>query len=309
MSRLNYRLLWDAAYVLYTVIVLLLLLVVLIGIVRLGAQRWLRFGGFNLQPSEFAKIIMVIFLARYFSSKSFYDSLLPAHYYRFNRAFLVPFIFMTIPAVLIVEQPDLGSGILVMAIFLCLVYSAGVRLKYLLFFFGVTFISLPFVWHYLRAYQKQRLLVFLNPDIDPLGAGYTVVQSKIAVGSGGLWGKGWLAGTQSQLHFLPEAHTDFIFATFAEQWGFLGCVLLLALYFMLIRYLLAVAHRSSDSFAKILTWGVCFSLALQIIINIAMNVGLAPVVGVPLPMMSYGGSSLLVTFISLGIVANIARRA
>ena len=167
---------------------------------------------------------------------------------------------------------------------------------------------MPFFWHFLRDYQKERLMVFLNPNIDPLGAGYTVIQSKVAIGSGGLFGKGWLAGTQSLLHFLPESHTDFIFATFIEQWGFAGGLALLFLYYLVIRQGFVIAARARDPFGRNLALGISVMLAIQVAINIAMNMGYAPVVGLPLPLMSYGGSSIVSTFISLGILAGIDRK-
>lgn len=186
-----------------------------------------------------------------------------------------------------------------------MVYLSGVKLRYILGFLLLCLLLLPILWHFLRDYQKDRLMVFLNPNIDPLGAGYTVIQSKIAIGSGGLFGKGWLGGTQSQLHFLPESHTDFIFATFAEEWGFCGVAILLFLIYFLIHEGIIIANRASDNFAKLLAWGICLMLGIQVFINVAMNMGLAPIVGIPLPLMSYGGSSMLVTFIALGILVNI----
>ncbi|MCX5711507.1 MAG: FtsW/RodA/SpoVE family cell cycle protein, partial [Candidatus Omnitrophica bacterium] len=165
--------------------------------------------------------------------------------------------------------------------------------------------AIPVLWHYLRGYQKERLMVFLNPNIDPLGAGYTVIQSKIAIGSGGFFGKGWLSGTQGQLRFLPEAHTDFIFATFAEEWGLIGCAILLFLYCLIVREGIRIGMRTNDAFGKLLAFGITMMFALQVLVNIGMNLGLAPVVGVPLLLMSYGGSSVFVTFIALGILANI----
>ncbi|MEI6631395.1 MAG: FtsW/RodA/SpoVE family cell cycle protein, partial [bacterium] len=176
---------------------------------------------------------------------------------------------------------------------------------YIILFLALAILSLPFLWHVLREYQRDRLMVFINPNIDPLGAGYTIIQSKIAIGSGGFFGKGWLSGTQSQLRFLPEAHTDFIFATFVEEWGFLGSAVILLLYYFLIRAGLNIAARTSDNFGRLLALGIAFMLGVQVFINISMNLGLAPVVGVPLFLMSYGGSSVIVTFISLGILANV----
>ncbi len=307
-SNLNYRWLWDWTYFLYALALFFLFLVVMLGIVRLGAQRWLKIGWFNFQPSEFVKLIILVFLSRYFSKKSADEiSLLFAKFGIF-RAIVLPFLFIIVPMGLIIEQPDLGSGAMIFFLFLGVLYFTGVRLRYIFVFLSASLLAQPFLWHFLRDYQRERLLVFLNPNLDPLGAGYTVIQSKIAIGSGHFLGRGWLAGTQSQLHFLPESHTDFIFATFAEQWGFAGSAVLLLLYYLLIRQGILIAHRTGDYFGKLLAFGVSFLLAIQIFINIAMNLGLAPVVGLPLPLMSYGGSSVLATFIALGILVNIDKR-
>jgi len=305
MSNFNYRRLWDLTFFLYALALFLLILVFVLGIIRLGAQRWLRLGWFNFQPSELTKLVMVIFLARYFSRQSVDSFSMLVNNSGISRSLILPFIFTAIPMVLIMEQPDLGSAATILFILIAMLYLCGVRLRYIIITLLVGILSLPILWHFLRDYQKERLTVFLNPNIDPLGAGYTIIQAKIAIGSGGLFGKGWLSGTQSQLHFLPESHTDFIFATFAEEWGFLGSVALLLLYYFLIRQGIAISQRTSDHFGKSLALGISVMLGIQIFINIAMNMGLAPVVGLPLPLMSYGGSSILVTFISLGILANI----
>jgi len=307
MSHLNYRRLWDANYFIYGVAIFFLFMVFALGIIRLGAQRWLKFAWFNFQPSEFAKLAIIIFLARYFSRKSVDDISLLSGKFGIFRGIILPFIFVAVPMFLIIEQPDLGSGLMLLLVFVSLLYLTNVRLKYILTLMFVLILPLPFFWHFLRDYQKQRLLVFLNPNIDPLGAGYTVIQSRIAIGSGGLFGRGWLSGTQSQLYFLPESHTDFVFATFSEQWGFLGSILLLLLYYLIIRQGFIIAQRTQDSFGRLLAYGISLLLALQVSINISMNMGLAPVVGLPLPLMSYGGSSVLSTFIALGILVNIDR--
>jgi rod shape determining protein RodA len=307
-SNFNYRNLWEMTYFLYALALFLLLLVFVLGIVRLGAQRWLKFVWFSIQPSEIAKLVTVIFLARYFSTKSIGDVSLQVNRLRLWRAFILPFLFIAIPMGLIVEQPDLGSAAMLFLIFITMLYLAGVRLRYIVIFLLAIAVCMPILWHFLRGYQQDRLMVFLNPNIDPLGAGYTVIQSKIAVGSGGFFGKGWLLGTQSQLRFLPESHTDFIFATFAEEWGFLGICALLFLYYLLFRQGIYIAQRASDNFAKLLAFGISLMLGLQVIVNIAMNIGIAPVVGLPLPLMSYGGSSMFLTFISLGILCNINKR-
>ena len=306
-AGLNYRRLWDATYLFYVLSMASLALVSILGIVRLGAQRWIKLAGFNFQPSEFAKLAVIIFLARYFSRKSVDDISLLSGKFGIFRGLVLPFIFVAMPMFLIIEQPDLGSGLIILLVFVFLLYLTHVRLKYIFTLIALLIVPLPFAWHFLRDYQKERLLVFINPNIDPLGAGYTIIQSKIAIGSGGFFGKGWLSGTQSQLRFLPESHTDFIFATFSEEWGFLGSTLLIFLYYLIIRQGFIIASRTNDSFGKLLAYGISLLLTLQVFINISMNMGLAPVVGLPLPLMSYGGSSVLVTFISLGILTNIDR--
>lgn len=308
MSNVYYRRLWDITYPLYSLIVLLLIVVFVMGVVRLGAQRWLKIGWFNLQPSEIAKITVIIFLARYFSYKSMSDISLQVRRFNAWRGFFLPFILVAIPAGLVIEQPDLGSGLMILLIFMAIVFLAGVKMRYIASFVGSILISLPLIWGYLRPYQKNRLMVFLDPNSDPMGAGYNIIQAKIAIGSGGFFGKGWLGGTQSQLHFLPESHTDFIFSSFAETWGFIGCGVLFLLYYLLISHAMGIGRRTDDYFGKMLAFGIALMIGLQAVVNIAMNIGLAPVVGIPLPLMSYGGSSMMVTFIALGILANIEKR-
>jgi len=307
-SNFNYRRLWDGAYILYVAVLVLLLLVFVLGITRLGAQRWLRVAFFNFQPSELSKLIIVIFLARYFSEKSVDSVALSSAKFGIFRGIILPFIFTAIPMLLIVEQPDLGSALMIFFIFIAMLYLTRVKMRYIVIFLALVASSLPIFWHLLRGYQKDRLMVFLNPNIDPLGAGYTLIQSKIAIGSGGLFGKGWLGGTQSQLHFLPESHTDFIFATFAEEWGFLGSAVLVVLYYLLIREGFSIAQRTQDHFGRLLAFGISLMLSIQIFVNISMTMGLMPVVGLPLPLMSYGGSSIVVTSAALGILANINKR-
>ena len=306
-SRFNYRWLWDWTYFIYVIVVLLLLLVFVLGIVRLGAQRWLKLAWFNLQPSEIAKLITIIFLAKYFSMKSVDDVAIKASKFGLWKALILPFIFVAIPVFLIIEQPDLGSGAIVFLIFFIMLYVSKVKLRFIIIFLVVLGLMVPFSWHFLREYQRDRIMVFLNPNVDPLGAGYTVIQSKIAIGSGGFFGKGWMSGTQSQLKFLPESHTDFIFATFSEEWGLFGAIILLGLYFFIIQQGLRIAERTSDHYGKLLALGITLMLGVQAFLNIAMNMGMAPVVGLPLPLMSYGGSSVIVTFIALGILANVSK--
>lgn len=305
ISNLNYRRIWDWTYPLYFLALLFLFFVFVLGVVRSGAQRWLKIAWFNFQPSEFAKLILIIFLSRYFSRKSADDINLPSARFGIFKGLVLPFIFIAIPMGLIIEQPDLGSGVIIVISFFSILYLTNVRFRYIFIFLMLMVLPLPFLWHFLRDYQKERLLVFINPNIDPLGAGYTIIQSKIAIGSGGFFGKGWLSGTQSQLRFLPESHTDFIFATFSEQWGFVGGIILIVLYYLIIRQGIIIAQRTQDAFGRLLAFGISLMLAIQVFVNIAMNLGLAPVVGLPLPLLSYGGSSVLVTFIALGILVNI----
>ncbi|MCM8780027.1 MAG: rod shape-determining protein RodA [Candidatus Omnitrophica bacterium] len=304
-SNLPYRKFWDWIYAIYIVVILLLVFVLVLGAVRMGAQRWLKLVWLNFQPSELAKLTVIIMLARYFSQRSMYSIWNSPNYFGIIRGLILPFFIAALPMLLIIKQPDLGTSLLIFFVFLCMIYLARVNMKYLIIFMVFLLVCLPGFWHILKDYQRDRLLVFLNPDIDPLGAGYTVIQSKIAVGSGGLFGRGWLGGTQSQLHFLPEAHTDFIFSGFAEEWGFLGVCVLLSLYLFLLKLCLDSAEKEHDRFGRLLAFGITSMLAIQIFINIAMTVGLAPVVGIPLPLLSYGGSSILMVFISLGIIANI----
>ncbi|MDI6759153.1 MAG: rod shape-determining protein RodA [Candidatus Omnitrophota bacterium] len=308
VSNSNYRRLWDWTYALYVCVVIFLLAVFILGIVRLGAQRWLKIAWFNFQPSELAKLILAVFLARYFSKKSADNISLPSASFGVFQGLILPFLFIALPAGLIIEQPDLGSGLMVVFLFIAMLYLTNVRLRHIFIFLLVIALLLPLFWRFMHDYQRQRLLVFLNPNIDPMGAGYTIIQSKIAIGSGGFLGKGWLCGTQSQLHFLPESHTDFIFATFTEERGFLGSIVLLLLYYLLIRQGFLIAQRTKDDFGRLLALGISLMLGMQIFINIAMNLGLAPVVGLPLPLASYGGSSVIVTFIALGILVSIDKR-
>jgi rod shape determining protein RodA len=305
LAESDYRRLEDLAYILYLLSVFFLLLVFILGVIRLGAQRWLKVGWFNFQPSELAKLATVIFMAKYFSRKSVDEIYLSSGRFGLVRGLLIPLFFIGISMGLIIEQPDLGSGMLVMILFISMLYVTNLKLIYFIGFVSILAAPAPLLWHFLRDYQKERLMVFLNPNIDPLGAGYTIIQSKIAIGSAGWFGKGWLSGTQSQLHFLPESHTDFIFATFSEEWGFLGSMFLILLYYFLIREGFKIAERTHDYFGRLLAMGISLMFSIQVCINIAMNLGLAPVVGVPLPLFSYGGSSVFITFISLAILASI----
>lgn len=307
-SRLSYRKLTGFIYPFYGGVIFSLLLVLFVGGVRFGAQRWIKIWWFNFQPSEFAKLAIILILSRYFSRKGFDEVRLNVENLSFFKGMVVPFLIIAIPFALIVKQPDLGTALLLIFIFLAMAYMAGVKFRYIISVLALGVVLSPLFWHFLRDYQKDRLMVFLSPDSDPLGAGYTIIQSRIAIGSGRLFGKGWLSGTQGQLNFLPEAHTDFIFGIFSEEAGMLGCILLIGIYFTLIRSAFLASERAEDNLGRFFCFGVGLMLALQVYINISMTMGLSPVVGLPLPLMSYGGSSMLVTFIGLGIAQNIIRR-
>ncbi len=307
-SRISYRKLLNFIYPFYIVVTFLLLLVLVVGAARLGAQRWIKIWWFNLQPSEFAKIAVVLVLSHYFSRKGIEDISLNTYRLSFYRGLCVPFFIIIIPFALIFKQPDLGTALIVMFILLGMAYFSGVKARYVVGVIGSAILLSPVLWHFLKGYQKDRLMVFLNPNSDPLGAGYTIIQSKIAIGSGRLFGKGWLAGTQGQLNFLPEAHTDFIFGIFGEETGFLGCAILLFLYYLIIRKAFEIASSVDDNFGKLLAFGIASMLGMQVYINVSMTMGISPVVGVPLPLMSYGGSSIILSFMSLGILYNIENR-
>jgi rod shape determining protein RodA len=224
------------------------------------------------------------------------------------KSLVVPCLLLGVPFILVLLQPDLGTALLMLPIFFAILLVGGARVKYIVWMIAIGLAGLPVFWHFLREYQKQRLLVFLNPNIDPLGAGYTIIQSKIAVGSGGLFGKGWLAGTQNQLNFLPERHTDFIFSVIGEEWGFLGALIVVFLYFVIVQKAFTIANLTSDRFGKLIATGIGVLLGFQVIINIGMTIGLMPVVGIPLPLVSYGGSSLLSTLVAIGLLLNVFMR-
>lgn len=308
-SRMHYRSLINFIYPFYIIVIITLMVVLAIGGVRLGAQRWIKIWWFNLQPSEFTKIAIILVLSHYFSRKGVNDIRLNVGSLSFARGIITPFLIILIPFGLIVKQPDLGTALLLVFIFLGMAYFSGVKLRYIILILAGAILLSPLFWHFLKDYQKDRIMVFLDPNSDPLGAGYTIIQSKIAIGSGRLFGKGLLAGTQGQLNFLPESHTDFIYGIFSEELGFLGSLFLLGLYYYIIREAFTIAERSDDNFGKLFSFGIGLMLAVQVYINISMTLGISPVVGVPLPLMSYGGSNMLVNFVCLGIVQNIKKRA
>jgi len=213
---------------------------------------------------------------------------------------------MLAPFLLILGQPDLGTALMLVPVFFTLLYIWGAKLKHLFFIIGCGLVMSPLSWFLLKDYQKERIMVFMNPDIDPLGAGYTVIQSRIAIGSGGAFGKGWLSGTQNQLNFLTERHTDFIFSVAGEEWGFVGGAILIALYYVLVKRAFEIARKTDDPCGTLAACGMATIMGIQVIVNISMTMGFMPVVGLPLPLVSYGGSSLLVTMIALGLLESVA---
>lgn len=308
-AKVHYRGLLSFIYPFYAVVIITLLVVLAAGAVRLGAQRWIKIWWFNFQPSEFAKIALILVLSHYFSRKKLEDITLDTRRMSFYKGLIIPFMLIAVPFALIFKQPDLGTALIILFIFFGMAYFSGVRVVYIISVIAGGVFMLPLFWHFLRDYQRDRLLVFLDPNFDPLGAGYTIIQSKIAIGSGRFFGKGWLSGTQGQLNFLPESHTDFVFGIYSEETGFLGCMILILLYYLIIRKAFEISNRCGDNFGKLLSAGIGLMLGIQVYINISMTLGISPVVGVPLPLMSYGGSSVLLSFISLGILWNIDKNA
>lgn len=288
------RLWLGAAYPFYLLALGLLALVPLAGVHAMGARRWLGAGGVMFQPAEIMKVALVLALARYYQW-------LPHERRSSPLAVAAPLLAIGAPVALTLQQPDLGTAVLFAICGLAVMALAGVSLLYFAAGAGGAFAAAPLLWSSLHDYQRRRLEIFLDPDKEPLGAGYHVTQSKIALGSGGLEGKGFMAGTQSQLDFLPEKHTDFIFTMIAEEWGFAGALLLLALFAALIAIVMLMSLRARSPFARLVIAGTAAVLSIYVVINVGMVSGLVPVVGVPLPLVSYGGSSMLTLMASLGL--------
>jgi len=282
-------------YLSYLVVLALLIWASLFGITASGSQRWINLYFINLQPSELMKIAIIICFAKY------YHRIQLSNVNKIKNI-IIPILILFIPIVLVISQPDLGTAILIALSGIIVLWLAGVNIKYFFYSSLVFIISAPFVISFLKPYQKLRILTFFDPDKDPLGAGYQIIQSKIAIGSGGFTGKGFLKGTQGYLEFLPEKHTDFIFTLFSEEFGFLGSILLLLVYAILIFRILRIGALSRSFFGKFFCYGFGSAIFIYITVNMAMVLGLLPIVGSPLPIMSYGGSSMLATMIGLGIV-------
>ena len=294
-SFINIKYWFSIGYVSYLMIIGLLVWTYLFGITSSGSQRWINLYFINLQPSELMKIFIILCLAKYF------------HRMRLENVnsiytILTSLVIILLPMGLVIVQPDLGTSLLIAVSGIAVLWFAGINHKYFIYTMLGFLISLPFIIAFLKPYQKLRVLTFLNPDKDPLGAGYQIIQSKIAVGSGGLFGKGFLKGTQSYLEFLPEKHTDFIFTLFSEEFGFVGSALLLIIYAIIIYRIVAIGASSRSYFAKIFCYSFGAAIFVFITINMSMVLGLLPIVGSPLPIMSYGGSSMLATMTGFGIV-------
>ena len=285
----------NFSYIIYFIVILLLIYVSFFGIKSSGSQRWMDLYLFVLQPSELMKVVIIMCLAKYFHRIKI------ENVNSFTSITIVLSIII-IPIIFVISQPDLGTAILIALSGLIILWLGGMKIKYFIYSFITFLISLPFIISFLKPYQKLRILTFLDPDRDPLGAGYQIIQSKIAIGSGGLNGKGFLKGTQSYLDFLPEKHTDFIFTLFSEEFGFIGSVGLLILYSIIIFRIVRIGAISRSNFARLFCFGYAFAIFIYIVVNLSMVLGLLPIVGSPLPIMSYGGSSMLATMIGFGIV-------
>ncbi len=300
VSLVRIRFWLGSAYYIYVFSLLLLFMVSVYGYVGMGAKRWIDLGVFNFQPSELVKFSIVLLLARYFHAEKEYNL------WNNIKSFIMPIFLILIPCYLIFLQPDLGSSIIVLISGLTILFIIGLSLWFFIFTAAFTAVATPFIWMFvLYDYQKSRILTFLDPLRDPLGSGYHIIQSKIALGSGGLFGKGFLNGTQSHLNFLPEMQTDFIFTLLAEEFGMLGTLVLLFLFVLIILYCLVIGLLSKSRFGCFVAIGVSINLFYYVFINTAMVCGVIPVVGVPLPLVSYGGTSMMCVMFGLGLVSNV----
>ena len=299
----DYQELHSWNYPMYCLIIILLVVAhFFLGKSAGGAQRWINLGFLKLQPSEPAKLMLVITLASYYARNEVIDGYT-------LKDLGIPILLTIIPFVLIVKQPDLGTALMLGVIFVSMTVFVKLRLSTYAILSGMAVIVGVFGWtQVLKPYQKQRIETFFNPENDPMGHGYQILQSKIAVGSGGMFGKGYMEGTQGHLHFLPERHTDFAFSVWGEEWGFVGSVFFLAIYFFMLLWGLNVAMSARDRFGMLLAYGVVMLIFWQAVINLMMILGFLPVVGIPLPLFSYGGSSLLTTLFGLGILMNVRMR-
>jgi len=286
---------YKFSYLFYFIVLILLFGVDLFGVTSSGSKRWISLFFINLQPSELMKVSLIIFLARYYNK-------IPTTNVNNLKYIFIPFLSFMIPAFLVASQPDLGTAVLIAISGLIVIWLTGFKIKYFLYSFFVLFCLIPIGISFLKPYQKTRILTFLNPERDPLGAGYQIIQSKIAVGSGGIFGKGFLQGSQSYLDYLPEKQTDFIFTLFSEEFGFIGSLILLTIYALIIYRIAVIGSESRNNFARLFCFGFAAAFFVYVTVNMAMVLGLLPIVGAPLPIMSYGGSSMLSIMVGLGIV-------
>jgi rod shape determining protein RodA len=296
IAIIDLRIIYQLSYIFYFITLILLIIVEFTGKSAMGATRWLNLGIITIQPSELVKISLVLMLAKYFHESSKYN--LP----KYN--IIIPIIASLIPIALVIKQPDLGTGMIALIVVVITFFVAGEKRIYFIISGIISLVSLPIFWYMLHDYQKSRILTFINPDRDPLGAGYNIIQSKIAIGSGGLLGKGLLSGTQGQLSFLPEYQTDFIFSFLAEELGFVGGIILIIIYGILTMSCLSVAMHCRSKFATLVAVGVTTLFFAHVFINIAMVMGLLPVVGVPLPLISYGRTMMVSMLFGFGLVMN-----
>lgn len=290
------------AYAFYGICVFLLVVVLLFGVVIKGSRRWIDLGHIHFQPAELAKMGVILALARYLSKT-------PAPKGGFTlKGLIIPFALFTIPMGLVLKQPDLGTALSIGAIGFLMVLFAGINIRSLIVLLLCTAAAVPVAWHHLKPYQKLRIITLVDPEADPQGSGYHIIQSKIAVGSGELSGKGFMQGTQTQLQFLPEHSTDFIFSVLAEEWGLLGCLLVLSVYLLLLYRLTRVIRKTREVFSLFLVVGLTAYIFCHVFINVGMVVGLLPVVGIPLPLFSYGGSSMLANMLAIGLALGVSIR-
>jgi rod shape determining protein RodA len=298
IALIDIKLWFKLAYFIYLAGLGLLIIVETRGYTAMGATRWLRIGGVNIQPSEIMKVCLIVGFAKYFHNRE-------EQQIKQNKYLIIPLLMMILPFVLIIKQPDLGTALIMVIIGITILFAVGVQVWKFAAIGIVGLTALPFVWKYfLHVYQRQRILIFFNPEADPLGSGYNIIQSKIAIGSGGFLGKGLLRGTQGQLAFLPEKQTDFIFTMLSEELGFVGGAIVIALYLLLICYTLAVGIRCRHTYGRIIAVGIASMIFFHVFINIAMVMGVLPVVGAPLPLLSYGGTISMVTLVGFGFLLN-----
>ncbi len=300
-ASIDYHFIVRHGYVIYVISLLLLFWIFVHGNIAHGSQRWLILNGFSFQPSELMKLTIIIALTKYITENKIDDG------YHI-RSLIVPFVIVCVPCLLILEQPDLGTALFLFILFFSIILFTGVSRKTFILFATSSVLMIPLCWFLIKNYQRERILTFLNPERDPLGSGYHIIQSIIAVGSGGIWGKGFLQGTQTQLKFLPEQQTDFVFSVLAEEWGFSGAVILMFLFLALILWGFKIARNSKDMSGTLISFGVTMFVFWGVFINMGMVLGILPVVGIPLPFLSYGGSSMVILMTGIGLLMNVSMR-